>query len=240
MRSKHHHPDKAFSWSDYYINQAKECQDPALKRFYNAGLPDPNTPISEVPLMALDFETTGMNAAYHDIVSIGMVPFTLERIRPAMGQYWVVKPPRTLRESSIVHHRITHCEIENAPDLSHRLDAMLDAMAGHVVVVHFRNIERPFFDGAVLARRGAHCLFPVIDTMGIEARFERGQPLQWLKRLFGVVPNSIRLANSRERYGLPLYSSHHAKVDALATAELLQAQIARHFTPQTPVGDLWV
>jgi DNA polymerase-3 subunit epsilon len=181
-----------------------------------------------------------MDVARDAIVSIGMVPFDLQRIRPAMGYYRVVKPPRPLREESIAYHRITHSEVEHAPDLDAVLDDMLDRLAGHLAVVHYRNIERPFLDGAVLARRGEHCLFPVIDTMTLEARFQREKRLERLKRLFGKTPPSIRLAASRERYGLPHYSSHHAKVDALATAELLQAQIARHYSPQTPVGDLWV
>ncbi|KUJ71315.1 3'-5' exonuclease [Thiomicrospira sp. WB1] len=239
MGLKNTSPSSTQSWADYYTTQAKHCQDPTLQRFYATGLVSPDTPIGEVPLMALDFETTGMNAAKHDIVSIGMVPFTLQRIRPAQGHYWVVKPRRSLREESIVHHRITHSEIEHAPDLETVLDEVLDRLAGHLVVVHYRNIERNFLDGAIFARRGEHCLFPVIDTMVIEARFERGQRFQTLKRLFGIAPPSIRLAASRERYGLPPYSTHHAKVDALATAELLQAQIARHYSPQTPVSELW-
>ena len=50
---------------------------------------------------------------------------------------------------------------------------------------------------------------------------------------------SLRLHPSRERYHLPPYQAHHALIDALATAELLQAQIARHYAPDTPVGVLW-
>ena len=228
------------TWPEYFALQAQACKDPALQRFYGAGLPAAQTPIGEVPLMALDFETTGMDAARDGIVSIGMVPFDLQRIRPAQGYYRVVKPPRPLREESIALHRITHSEVEHAPDLDAVLDDMLDRLAGHLVVVHYRNIERPFLDGAVLARRGEHCLFPVIDTMTLEARFQREKHFARIKRFLGKTPPSIRLAASRTRYGLPLYSSHHAKVDALATAELLQAQIARHYSPQTPVGDLWV
>jgi DNA polymerase-3 subunit epsilon len=50
---------------------------------------------------------------------------------------------------------------------------------------------------------------------------------------------SIRLADSRLRYNLPSYSAHHALIDALATAELLQAQVATHYATDTPVGELW-
>ena len=228
------------SWADYFARQAKACTTPALKGFYAAGVPAEECPIAEVPLVALDFETTGMDPREHAIVSIGMVPFDLRVIRPAAGRYWVVKPPRPLTEESIAFHRITHSEVEHAPPIAAILDELLSELAGRLVVVHYRNIERPFLDAAFLANRGEHCLFPLVDTMALEARWERHGRLRGIKRLFGIQPSSIRLADSRDRYGLPRYSSHHAKVDAMATAELFQAQMARHLTPDTPVSDLWI
>jgi len=228
------------SWAEYFARQAQACKTPTLRRFYAAGVPAEACPIGDIPLVALDFETTGMDPREDAIVSIGMVPFDLRVIRPAAGRYWVVKPPRPLQGASIAFHRITHSEVERAPPIAAILDELLSALTGHLVVVHYRNIERPFLNAAVTAARGEHCLFPVIDTMALEARWERQGPLRSIKRLFGIQQRSIRLADSRGRYGLPHYSSHHAKVDAMATAELFQAQMARHFQPHTPVANLWI
>ncbi|MCP1328190.1 3'-5' exonuclease, partial [Halomonas sp. 707D4] len=50
---------------------------------------------------------------------------------------------------------------------------------------------------------------------------------------------SIRLDASRQRYGLPSYQGHHALTDALATAELFQAQVAYHYSPETPLERFW-
>jgi DNA polymerase-3 subunit epsilon len=76
--------------------------------------------------------------------------------------------------------------------------------------------------------------------MAIEAHLHpKRQPSRW-KMLTGTKPVSIRLADSRIRYGLPHYASHNALIDAIATAELLQAQIHHHFSPDTPIGDLWL
>ncbi|MGM0594672.1 MAG: 3'-5' exonuclease [Pseudomonadota bacterium] len=227
------------SWPDYFARQAEVCRDPALQRFYAAGLPAPETPLAEVPFLALDFETTGMNPHRHAIVSIGMVPFTLARIRPAAGHYWVVRPPGGLNERSVAIHRITHAEVASAPDLDRVLNEVLAAMAGSIPVVHYRGIERPFLDGAVVARRAERCLFPLVDTMEIEARLRRQGWLARLRRWLGMRQSSIRLAESRTRYGLPDYTLHHAKVDALATAELFQAQVARHYSAETPLGEVW-
>ncbi|MDZ7805320.1 3'-5' exonuclease [Thiohalophilus sp.] len=228
------------SWQEYFTQQAEACKTPALRYFYAAGLPEDDTPISQVPLMALDFETTGMDPRKHAIVSIGMVPFDLRTIRPAEGHYRVVKPAQPLTGESITFHRITHSEVQGAPPFDAVLDEILEQLTGHIVVVHYRNIERPFLDAAVIATRGEHCLFPLIDTMQLEARRERQGYWQRIRHFFGSQPASIRLADSRRRYGLPDYSTHHAKVDAMATAELFQAQIARHFSPETPVSQLWL
>jgi DNA polymerase III subunit epsilon len=231
---------EAPTWHEYFRLQAEACTDPVLKRFYQAGVPAEDATIGDVSLMALDFETTGMDAQTHSIVSIGMVPFSLRAIRPAAGRHWVVKPSKALLEESVAFHRITHSEVERAPELDTVLDDVLDALAGHLVVVHYRDIERPFLDRAVMARRGEHCLFPLIDTMAIEARWEREGRLSRIKSFLGIKPPSIRLSESRARYGLPAYSAHHAKLDAMATAELFQAQVARHYSPETPVSSLWV
>lgn len=226
-------------WYDYMKLQAQACQSPSLQRFYHAGLPAADTPLSELPLLALDFETTGLDPHRDEIVSIGMVPFTLAGIRPAAGYYQVVKPSRALNEQSITFHRITHSQVAEAPSLDEVLDEVIDLLAGSAVVVHYRHIERPFLDLAALRLRGEHCLFPVIDTMAIEARWQHQGWRRQLQHWLGVSPASIRLDDSRRRYGLPTYSAHHAKVDAVATAELFLAQVARHYTPQTPIARLW-
>ncbi len=227
------------TWAAFFADKARRCQDPALRAFYAAGVPGPQTPLCDVPLVALDLETTGLDVHRHAIVSIGLVPFDLRRIRPSAGRYWVVRPQRPLDEASIRFHRITHAEVAHAPDIDAVLDELLAELSGRLVVVHYRGIERPFLDAAVQDRRGERCLFPLIDTMSIEAREVRQGGWNRLKGMLRGAPTSIRLSDTRARYGLPAYSAHHAKLDALATAELLQAQIARHYSPDTPVGELW-
>jgi DNA polymerase-3 subunit epsilon len=75
--------------------------------------------------------------------------------------------------------------------------------------------------------------------MEIESRFHR-KPLSLWQKLRGKKPESIRLADSRDRYNLPFYAPHNAVTDALACAELLQAQIAHHFKPDTPLSKIWL
>ena len=228
------------NWPERYRELAKQARDPRVRSFYEAGCPSPDTPIREVPLLALDFETTGLDADQNSIVSIGLVPFTLEGIQLGKAWHQVVRPHEPLEQTSITIHGITHSDIDEAPDLSEVLDTLFEHLNGRIPVVHYRNIERPFLNKALQWRLREELRFPVLDTMAIEAHLHPDRNPGRLQRLMGKRPISIRLADSRVRYGLPHYAGHNALIDAIATAELLQAQVWHHFGPETPVGNLWV
>ncbi|ART62622.1 3'-5' exonuclease [Kushneria marisflavi] len=224
-------------WPAYLADRQNTTRDDRLACYFEAGTLDPQTPISEVPLVALDIETTGLDPARDSIVSIGVQPFTLNRIPVAKSHYWTVKPRRTLSSRSVIYHRLTHSDLANAPSFDKIIGEVLEQLAGRLVVVHYTRIEREFLNAAARHYLKESLLFPLIDTMAIEAWQHRR--LTWFQRLIGRRPVSLRLHPSRERYNLPPYQAHHALIDALATAELLQAQIARHYAPDTPVGVLW-
>ena len=220
---------------------AEGARDARLKAFYAAGVPAGDTPLSAAPLLAMDVETTGLDPARDGIVSIGLVPMGMDRVRASASRHWIVKPRVMLAAESVTVHGITDSQVQDAPDLLQILDELLQRLAGQVMVVHCRAIERQFLDQALRARIGEGIAFPVIDTMALESRLHRRRA-GLLDRLRGRRPAqpSIRLADSRHRYGLPRYRPHHALTDALSTAELLQAQVAHRFTPETPIRDLWL
>lgn len=232
-------PEQLLDWPRRLANLAASSRDPRLATFYRAGCPAADCPLEQLPMVALDIETTGLDPKRHAIVSLGLVPFDLQRIRCSQSWYQVVRPSTSLHPESIAFHRITHSEIEQAPPLKAVLSELLERLAGKLVVVHYRPIERGFLDQALRRELGEGWQFPLIDTMAIEAELHPQRQPGWLLRLLGKQPISIRLADSRSRYALPLYQSHHALTDAIATAELFQAQIATHFDPQLPVSRLW-
>jgi DNA polymerase-3 subunit epsilon len=227
------------AWHGYYAEQSRCCKDLRLKAFFEAGVIDPETPLNEVPFVALDFETTGLNPREHSIVSAGMVPFTLARISCRKASHFIVKPRQALLPESVTIHGITHSDVQSAPDLGDVLHEFLPKLAKQVVVVHYRQIERDFLNLALLARIQEQLFFPVIDTMVLEAQILRKQQSVISSLLGRRSTLSLRLPDIRERYGLPRYNLHHAMTDALATAELLQAQIAHHFDEKTPISQLW-
>lgn len=142
--------DPKLSWQQYFELQVNSVKDSRLKHFYQSGVIDPETPLAEVEFVALDFETTGLDIDKDGIISIGLIPFTLQRIYCKQSKHWLVKPRKPLNEDSVVIHGITHSDLSDAPDLRRILDEVLDSLAGKIVVVHYQYIERQFFHRALM------------------------------------------------------------------------------------------
>ncbi|MDB2387121.1 3'-5' exonuclease [Shewanella sp.] len=231
---------EVLNWQAFLQIKAQKSHDSRLTNFYNNNTYHDETQLKDIEFVALDFETTGLDPQQNSIISIGLVPFTLQRIRCKDAKHWFVTPEDKLQEDSIIIHGITHSDLKGAPDLLRILEQLLDELTGKVVVVHYRRIERDFFDAALRSLINEGIVFPVIDTMQIEADLQHSRKKGWLDWFKNTQPHSIRLASSRARYQLPTYPPHDALTDAIATAELLQAQIHHHFSPDTPVKKLWV
>lgn len=227
------------NWHDRVQALQHQAKDARLKHFYSQVVTTGTTPINDITMVAMDFETTGLDSNNNDIVSIGLVPFNLSRIFCRQARHWLLKPTTPLEDESVVLHQITHSEVADAPRFEKVLTELLAILAGKVVVVHYHKLERSFLRDKIQRIVGDTLLFPLIDTMDLEFRAldaRRGL----LGRLVRSPIGSTRLADSRKRYGLPAYNQHHALTDALATAELLQAQIAHHYRQDTPLQDLWM
>jgi len=227
------------NWQAFYQVKARESRDPRLTAFYEFGIYHDETALKDIEFVALDFETTGLDSKQNSIISVGLVPFNLQRVFCRQAKHWYITPEDKLKEDSIIIHGITHSDLKGAPELASILAGVLDELRGKVVVVHYRRIERDFFDIGLRAVLNEGIVFPVVDTMQIEADVQE-QSRGFLDRLRGKRPESIRLAQSRGRYHLPVYPPHDALTDAIATAELLQAQIHHHFSPETPIKKLWL
>ena len=226
------------NWNTRYAQLADDAQNNLLKEFYLSTFSDASVSVKDIPFVALDFETTGLNSKTDDIVSVGLVPFTLARIYCKQSKHWVVQPRRNLSESSIVIHGITHNDVDNAPDFDNIIAPLLDALRSKVIVVHYSAIERGFFNSALLLRLKERIEFMVVDTMELERRALKAKQ-GLIGQIFNTKLGSLRLNDCRKRYSLPVYEGHNALTDALATAELLQAQLRHHYTEETPLCTIW-
>ncbi|MGD2141102.1 MAG: exonuclease domain-containing protein [Burkholderiales bacterium] len=185
-----------------------------------ASFPGRGVRYTEVEFVALDLETTGLDARNDEILSIGLVSLKAGRIGLGTAQHHLIAPTGAIPETSAVIHHITDEAAASGRDLAQVLPGVLLRLRGRVLLGHHVRIERAFLDAACKRLYGTDFLAPVADTESLIRR--------WLEhRNQSVTGRDLRLHALRERYGLPRYKAHNALTDALATAELFCAFVAR-------------
>ena len=200
-------------WPAYIAGRAQKTLHPLLAGFHRAAWPDADTPLNELQLVALDIETTGLDARRHAIVSIGLVPFTLERIYTDRAWYQLVRPHGDLLPESVTFHHITHSDIRQAPRFAEIIGPLLERLAGKIAVVHYRRIDRPFIDEAVRHAPGESLLFPLIDTMQIEANLHPQRDPGWFARMLGRQPPLVGIPALHAQRGIGKCFEHrHAAI----------------------------
>jgi len=196
----------------------KKVPDGPLKDFLMVPFPTLNTPIHKLSILAVDFETTGLDAKIDKLLSVGFVTMEQEQIKLSSCYHQIINTTTKLEESNVIIHQITDEQKEQGQPLKVVIEELLQALAGKVMLVHFARIERQFLQQACLKLYGVIPDFPVIDTLVIAKR-------QLDKRDVAYDPSELRLSNLRDKYQLPAHHGHNALNDAIATAELLLAQI---------------
>ncbi len=189
-----------------------------IKEYLSVPFPDPKTPINSTPILALDFETTGLNAKTDQILSVGHISIESFEILLGSAYHQVICTQGALKEEAVIIHQITDDAKSQGQVVEQVIEKLLQAMAGKVILVHFARIEKNFLQHACKKLYGIAPIFPIIDTLMI-ARKRLDQ------RTALYSPNDLRLFNLRESIKLPRYKAHNALSDALATAELFLAEI---------------
>jgi DNA polymerase III epsilon subunit family exonuclease len=158
--------------------------------------------ISEIPLVFLDTETTGLNPRYGD----RMVEIALARFRgDVMEDYYVtlLNPGRPMSPGAARIHGITDDDVREAPRFADIIPPLRAALADVVIVAH----NAPFDLGFVSNEfRLAHQDGPdnlVLDTLTL------------LRRHFQFPSNSLRRV--AERLGIATNPIHRALGDVLTT-----------------------
>jgi DNA polymerase-3 subunit epsilon len=190
-----------------------------LHAFLSVPFPTLDTPLSELPILAVDFETTGLDSKADKLLSVGFVSLEQEQIKLNTSYHQIIKTTKQLEASNVIIHQITDHQKEQGLPLSTVVGRLLEALAGKVMLVHFARIERQFLQQACLELYGFMPDFPMIDTLVIAKRLLD-------KRDVAYDPSELRLSNLRHQFQLPDHHGHDALNDAVATAELLLAQMA--------------
>ncbi len=204
-------------WADRRrARQLDAAPEGPLHDYLSRPLPRPATPLTRLPLLAVDLETTGLDPARDEILSIGFVPVDGLSIVLAGARQMLVRGAAVGQSATI--HGLTDDTVASGLDLADALAAVLEALRGRVLLAHHAAIERDFLGAACQKVYGQPLPCVTVDTLELEHRL--------LNPGWGQEPpqGSLRLGAARERHGLPRYRSHEALTDALACAELYLAQ----------------
>ncbi|RTZ80766.1 MAG: DNA polymerase III subunit epsilon [Gammaproteobacteria bacterium] len=220
-------PLNPFSNEAKRLRLLKKAPEGPLKRFLETPFPAPRTPIPEVPLLAMDFETTGLDPEKDHLLSVGHVQVVQGRIELATARHLVIHSKRTLDGDNVAIHQITDDQVADGTPLEIVIGGLLTELAGKVMLAHHAKVETGFLQAACHKLYGMAPVLPVIDTLMLaKRRFEqRNQPYK---------DKELRLFNLRERYGLPRYQAHNALCDAIATAELFLVQVGNSYSRKPP------
>ena len=191
-------------------------------------IPEPSGLLADTELVSLDIETTGLDPASADMLSVGWVIIRNCRIDLETAESHIVRPSGGVGNSASVHG-LTDTVVGAGLNWGVVLDKIVGVLTGRVLLVHHAGLDHALLDRMCRQRYGSRLLVPAVDTLAIEHRRQ-----QQKHHLEGNA--SLRLSDLRDAYGLPRYSAHDCLVDAIATAELVLA-IASHRHAKT-LGDL--
>ena len=192
-----------------------------LKDFLATPFPSPETPLEKVQMLAVDFETTGLDPINDKLLSVGFVALDGLSIPLATSYHQLIRTEEALKAENVIIHQITDDAKDAGNALAEVVAELLGQLKGKVMIAHFHRIEENFLNQACKLLYGTPIVFPIIDTLLLQKK-------HWDQRLLPYDPSQLRLSNLRDHYHLPHHKAHNALTDALATGELFLAQTANY------------
>ena len=168
--------------------------------------------------ISLDIETDGLDPKQDSVLSLASVLLSGAVIRLSETTYYFVQAEKLQTTKNIEVHGIHPSEMTQGIREKELMEHVLSQLKGKIFIAHNASFDWAFLNQICLRNFGSPFFCPVIDTMRVEqARLERKQ--------FVMNRGSLTLSACRARYGLPMFDEHDARNDAMATAELLLAQV---------------
>ena len=195
----------------------KKVPKGALYDFLSVPFPSEETCLSDLSILSVDFETTGLNAITDKLLSIGFVSIDKRQIKLGSCYHQIIDTKCRLEADNVIIHQITDQQKSQGQSLRVVVEALLKALAGKAMLVHFARIEKQFLKQACLELYGVSPPILILDTLAIAKRKLDRQDIAY-------DPQELRLSSLRQKYDLPNHFAHNALNDAIATAELLLAQ----------------
>lgn len=184
------------------------------------------TPFHDLPLVAIDTETTGRDPATDRVVEIACVVWRNGQI--AERRSWLVNPGIPIPQQAIDVHGIKDDDVRDKPPFSAVAMEVLSILEGAVPVAYNAEFDRAFLL-AELERAGAKAeRSPPACRPGVEWV----DPLVWARELHKYEKGKS-LGEVAARLGVTITQAHRASDDAEAALEVMRTFASDPRVPKT-------
>jgi DNA polymerase-3 subunit epsilon len=203
-----------------------------LLRAIAAGLANEHAaehPLADLPLVAIDTETTGKDPSVDRIVEIACVVWQNGSV--IRSQYWLVNPGVPIPREAFEVHGIGDDDVRDKPTFAQIVDQLFEALAGAVPVAYNAEFDRAFLTAELMRASAVRESAPPACRKGIEWI----DPLIWARELHKLEKGKS-LGDVCARLGIDIVRAHRATDDAEATLRVLAAFAADPRVPKTYAG----
>lgn len=168
--------------------------------------------VAELPIVAIDTETTGRDPASDRVVEVACVRW--ERGQITLRKSWLINPERPIPKEASDVHGISDDHVKDAPVFAAILPELLEAMAGAIPLAYNAEFDRKQLTSE-LGRVGA----PPTPPPAFQKNVEWIDPLVWARELHKL-EKSRALSEVAARMGIELTNAHRATDDAEAALNI--------------------
>lgn len=183
-------------------------RDPAWRFLFEPG------PDDEV--VAFDCETTGLNVAKDDIITIAAVKIRGNRILTSERFEAVARPDAKLKTEAIKVHRLLESDVEQGGRIAQIIPDFLRFVGGRPLVGYYLEFDVAMVDKYLKPLLGVQLPNPMIEVSEL-----------YYDRKYGNAPPGVHVdltfAHILADLGLPALDQHDAFNDAIMTAEIYVA-----------------
>jgi DNA polymerase-3 subunit epsilon len=168
--------------------------------------------LSELPIVAIDTETTGRDPSTDRVVEVACVRW--ERGEVVLRKSWLVNPGRPIPKEAFDVHGISDEAVKDAPTFDAILPELIEALSGAIPLAYNAEFDRKQLTSEI-SRVGA----PSSPPPAFQKNVEWLDPLVWAREL-QKLEKSRALAEVAARLGIELNQAHRATDDAEAALHI--------------------
>lgn len=182
--------------------------------------------VTDIPLVAIDTETTGKDPAVDRVIELGIVVW--ERGAIVARHRWLVNPGRPIPKEAFDVHGIGDDDVRDKPPFSAICGEVLAVLEGRVPLAYNADFDRAFLAEEISRSETRGRALPPAARRGTEWV----DPLVWARELHKE-EKSRALGDVAERLGIALDKAHSAVHDAEAAVRVLDRFLTDGRVPQT-------